>query len=228
MSSQVLHPAHLADLQRSGLNAQTIRAAGVYSVSPGEIGKKLGGNDAGIMSMLAFPYPGSNGYERFRCFYEDGKTGPKYRQPKGAPNRLYLRPGVDLAGDDLLLLTEGEKKALSLQQAGFQVVGLGGIWGWCAGGEGYRNPGECRPIPDLDRVNWRRPVTSCLTPTAPLTAWCAWRPFVWPVSWPGGGPRCQSYSCPPVQTGRKSGLTTSSWPMARRSSWRCWHESLAL
>jgi hypothetical protein len=27
-------------------------------------GKKLGGNDAGVMSLLAFPYPGCDGFER--------------------------------------------------------------------------------------------------------------------------------------------------------------------
>ena len=37
-----LHPAHLADLQQSDLTDETIRAAGIYTVTPGEIGKKLG------------------------------------------------------------------------------------------------------------------------------------------------------------------------------------------
>ena len=148
---------HLADLQQSGLTDETIRAAKIYTVSPGEIGKKLGGNDGGIISMLAFPYPGGEPFERFKCWYEqEGKDGPKYRQKKDTPNRLYLPDTVDLAGDGHLALCEGEKKTLALNQTGIPAVGIGGVWNWCQKGEGYRKPKESRPIPDLDRVNWRR------------------------------------------------------------------------
>ena len=80
---------HLADLQQSGLTDETIRAAGLYTVPPDDIGKKLGGNDSGILSLLAFPYPGCEGHERFKCFYEEGKSGPKYdglvKSPKSPP-----------------------------------------------------------------------------------------------------------------------------------------------
>lgn len=159
MNSQTLHPAHLDDLQHSGLTGETIGVAGIYTVTPGEIGKKLGGNDCGISSLLALPYPGCEGHERFKCFYEAGKTGPKYRQKKDTPNRLYIPPVADLAADGPLVMAEGEKKALALWQAGFQVVGIGGVWNWCEKGEGYRKPKESRPIPELDLMNWKRPVT---------------------------------------------------------------------
>ena len=105
-----LHPDHLADLKCSGLTPDTIRAAGIYTVTPGGIGKKLGGNDYGISSLLAFPYPGCEGYERFKCWYEDGKSGPKYRQKKDSPNRLYLPSTVDLAGDSHLWWWKVRKK----------------------------------------------------------------------------------------------------------------------
>ncbi|MGD0826593.1 MAG: DUF3854 domain-containing protein [Desulfobaccales bacterium] len=154
-----LHPEHMADLKRSGLTDETIQAAGIYTVSPGEIGKKLGGGDSGIDSLLAFPYPGYDGYERFKCWYLEGKTGPKYRQGKDAPNRLYLLSTVDLQGESPLLVVEGEKKTLALNQAGIPAVGIGGVWNWCMKSEGgYRQPKETKPISDLDRVNWRRPV----------------------------------------------------------------------
>jgi putative DNA primase/helicase len=156
---KALHPDHLEDLERSGLTPDTIRAAGIYTVTPGEIGKKLGGNDSGISSLLAFPYSGCAGFERYKCFYQEGATGPKYRQKTGTPNHLYVPPTVDLAGDSHLLVVEGEKKCLALSQAGFQVVGIGGVWNWCEKGEGYKKPRGSRPIPDLDLVNWRRPVT---------------------------------------------------------------------
>jgi hypothetical protein len=37
------HPEHLADLRRSGHTDETIQDAGIYTVPPDEIGKKLGG-----------------------------------------------------------------------------------------------------------------------------------------------------------------------------------------
>jgi hypothetical protein len=152
---------HLADLQQSGLTGETIQAAEIYTVTPGEIGKKLGGNDGGIISMLAFPYPGCDGFERYKVWREE-KADPnasKYLQKKDTPNRLYLPPTVDLGGDGHLAICEGEKKTLALIQAGILAVGIGGVWNWCQKGEGYKKPKESRPIPDLDRVNWRRPVT---------------------------------------------------------------------
>ena len=156
-----LHPAHLADLKKSGLTPETIRAAGVYTVPPAEIGKKLGGLGNGVVSALAFPYPGCDGFERYKVWRGENADpkAAKYLQRTGTPNRLYLPPAVDLAGDSPLIVVEGEKKCLALWQAGFQVVGLGGVWNWCVKGEGYKKPQESQPIPDLDRVNWRRPVT---------------------------------------------------------------------
>ena len=89
---QALHPEHLEDLERSGLTPDTIRAAGIYTLTPGDIGKRLGVNDSGISSLLAFPYPGCDGFERYKCFYQKGESGPKYRQKTGTPNHLYFPP----------------------------------------------------------------------------------------------------------------------------------------
>jgi hypothetical protein len=155
-----LHPDHLADLKKSGFTEKTIKAAGIYTVPPDEIGKKLGGQGNGVVSALAFPYPGCDGFERFKTWREEGKPGPKYVQKARTPNRLYILPETDLIGDGPLILVEGEKKTLAMCQAGFQVVGLGGVWNWLEKGEGYnRKHKKTKPIPDLDRVNWRRPVT---------------------------------------------------------------------
>jgi hypothetical protein len=172
-----LHADHLADLRKSGLTDETIRAAGIYTVTPGDIGKKLGGLGNNVVSALAFPYPGFDCYERFKVWREDGKTGPKYLQKTGTPNHLYLLPTVDLQGDSPLLLVEGEKKALALMQAGYQVVGLSGIWNWCEKGQGYKRAKESRPIPDFGLVNWKRPVTILFdsdaadNPNVRLAAW---------------------------------------------------------
>jgi len=156
-----LHPLHLADLRESGLTDKTIKAAGVYTVPPDEVGKRLGGLANGVVSALAFPYLGCDGYERYKVWREEtaDPKAPKYLQKTGTPNRLYLPSTVDLKDDSDLLLVEGEKKSLALWQSGFEVVGLGGIWNWCERSQGYKRPKLTRPIADLDRVNWRRTVT---------------------------------------------------------------------
>jgi hypothetical protein len=148
-------PAHLADLRRSGLTDATIEAAGIYTVTPDEIGKKLGGLGNNVVSALAFPYPGFEGYERYKVWREDGQTGPKYLQKAGTPNHLYFLPGVDLQDDSDLMVGEGEKKCLALWQADFQAVGIGGVWNWLTKGDNDNS----HPIPDFDLVNWHRPVT---------------------------------------------------------------------
>lgn len=149
------HPQHLSDLRKSGLHDGTIDAAGIYTVPPGEIGKKLGGLGSNVVSAMAFPYPGFDGYERFKVWREVDKPGPKYLQKTGTPNHLYLPPEVDLNSDSHLLIVEGEKKALALLQAGYQVVGISGVFSWLTKVEG----GDSRPISDFDFLNWNRPVT---------------------------------------------------------------------
>jgi len=171
-----LHPEYLEDLRRSGLTDETIQAAGIYTVPPDEIGKKLGGMGNGVVSALAFPYPGHDGFERYKVWWGEGRQekAPKYLQRGGTPNHLYCPPGVDLASDSQLLITEGEKKVLSLWQAGFQVVGVGGVWNFLEKGDGE----ESRPIPDLDLVNWRRPVKVLFDSDGhanPMVRLAAWR-----------------------------------------------------
>jgi hypothetical protein len=153
---KIFQPVHLADLQESGLTNETIQAAGIYTVPTDEIAKKLGSLAEGVVSALAFPYPGCGVFERFKVWRAEGDAGPKYLQKAGTPNHLYFPPEVELRGDSPLLIVEGEKKALALWQAGFQVLGIGGVWNWCGHREAERQPGK--PIPDLDKVNWRRPI----------------------------------------------------------------------
>jgi hypothetical protein len=154
--AKILQSVHLADLQESGLTDETIQAAGIYTVPTDEIAKKLGGLAEGVESALAFPYPNCDGFERFKVWRAEGSPGPKYLQKTGTPNHLYFPSEVELRGDSPLLIVEGEKKALALWQEGFQVLGIGGVWNWCGHREGERQPGK--PIPDLDKVNWWRPV----------------------------------------------------------------------
>jgi len=206
VNSQALHPAHLADLERSGLTPDTILAAGVYSVSPDEIGKKLGGHDSGISSLLAFPYSGCDGFERYKCFYQEGATGPKYSQKAGTPNRLYLPLTVDLEGDGHLTICEGEKKALALNQAGIPAVGIGGVWNWCEKAEGgYRKPKESKPIQDLDLVNWRRSVTIIFDSDAHANPMVRLAAFRLARELSRRGAAVSIFFIPPSPTGEKQG-----------------------
>lgn len=73
-----LHPEHLADLKKSGLNTETINAMGVYSARPSDIPKLLGFNPAWVTSALVIPYPGAEGFSRLKVFppgkNEEGNT----------------------------------------------------------------------------------------------------------------------------------------------------------
>ena len=86
------------------------------------------------------------------------RPGPNTCKKPGPPIIFNLPPKVDLTEGNHLLVVEGEKKTLALWQAGFQIVGIGGVWNWRTKGGGEQT-GESRPIPDLDRINWERSVT---------------------------------------------------------------------
>ena len=131
-----LAPNHRQDLEKSGLSEETIEKAGIKSVPPGSISKALGYNNINIESAYLIPYPGTDGHARLRLFYQDGKTGNKYSQKKGSPNRLYFPdPSNPFRGDPAipLYIVEGEKKALKGAQEGLPCIGLPGLWNWSNG-----------------------------------------------------------------------------------------------
>ncbi len=159
-----LHPDHLADLQKSGLTSDTIEKARLYTVQPEDRGSVLRAcnfqfMDKEIASILAFPYLNKEGVQfhvRYKVFIHkeskglmsDGKKIPKYLAPKGSTNRLYIPPGVFglLQNENTpLYITEGEKKALALTQAGFSCIGISGLWAW-------KVEGVEKLIPDFDMV----------------------------------------------------------------------------
>jgi hypothetical protein len=158
--SPSFHPVHRADLEASGLDLEYVRQAGVFTLPPGDVGKILGACGWGwaapqVDSVLVFLYPETD-YWRCKPFpapkNQKGQA-VKYLQAKGSVNRLYFPPGVNLQTDTPIWLTEGEKKSLKLTQEGFPCIGLGGVWGWRMGGNGYRQ-GQGRVISCFDRVNW--------------------------------------------------------------------------
>ena len=149
MNPTDFHPDHLSDLRKSGLSDETINMMRVYSTRPADIPKLLGWNPEKAVSALAFPYPGSGGFIRFKVFppYADAKgTKVKYLQPKGSGAHLYVLPVVRsaLKNPSLpLYFAEGEKKAAKAVQEGFPCVGIGGLWNWQEKGE---------PIEELDAI----------------------------------------------------------------------------
>lgn len=153
-------PEHREYLQSRGVSLEFAKQAGAFSLPPDEISKIMtfcGWSDWGaVNSILVFPYRSSNGDEippRFRLFppikTKNGKSA-KFLQVKGAGNHLYLPPGVDLKGDGLLHITEGEVKALAATEKGFPTIGLGGVWSFRKKGEN----GESKAISDLDLFKW--------------------------------------------------------------------------
>jgi hypothetical protein len=139
------HPDHLTDLRRSGLSDETIQTAGINTIPPKDISKRLGYNPQGLTSMYEIPY--GEGFFRYRCFYEEGKTGPKYLQKKDSGNRLYIPPfAASILADTTkpIYFTEGEKKALKACQEGLACIGLSGLWNWKDKGKGL--------ISDFDKI----------------------------------------------------------------------------
>lgn len=145
-----LHPDHLADLKKSGLSDETILLAKVYSVPPHDITKKLGANYPDVKSVLAFPYPGCDGFERYKPFPSlDGK--PKYLQKKDTGSHLYIPEKVRPILPDTsvpIYIAEGEKKALKACQEGMDCIAIGGLWNWSDGSENKNL------IPDFNLISF--------------------------------------------------------------------------
>lgn len=139
-----MHPLHQADLTKSGLSDQTVREAGLFSVPPRDM--KLPPFMSSVTSMLAFPYPLSNGFERYKLFPAVGKM--KYFQRSSTGTHLYFTPGFPEEKD--LYVTEGEKKALRMYQAGYQTIGIGGVWSFACPEWRFVKAKEVIYVPDSD------------------------------------------------------------------------------
>ncbi len=154
----ILHPEAWADLQASGLTAETVDRCKLVSVSAGDLNKC---HIPGVIHALAFPYHGHDGlatdFERWKLFYDgDRNDRPKYWQPKDSDPRLYLPPLCDwqvLASDPThrLLISEGEKKSLAASQLGWPCIGVGGVWNWRA----KLDNGKRLILPALDQFIWK-------------------------------------------------------------------------
>lgn len=149
---------HLAELRASGLNDETIERAGIYTeTSQSKQAILLGWKDvpARMGPAIVFPFrraDGTNGYARLKPDHPRKLAGKtvKYESPRGAPNEVYIPPRTFEALDHPqadLLITEGEKKALCVDQCGFPCLGLIGVYGW-------KESKHERLIPPLARIAW--------------------------------------------------------------------------
>jgi Domain of unknown function (DUF3854) len=143
-STRLDHPAHLADLRRSGLSDETIRLQKITDVPPSMIEGLLGFPTPQVISAYVLPFADPVGrfmdHIRIKVFptYRNrrGQT-VKYLQTRDSGAHLYF-PLVTLDrvlhGDEPLWLVEGEKKSLAAAQLGLPAVGFCGIQGWHVAG----------------------------------------------------------------------------------------------
>jgi hypothetical protein len=146
------HPDHIADLQKSGLSAATVRELNIHSVPKEHIARHFGYENPAIQSLLCFPYPGVEGFCRDKVFPPlkdiEGHT-QRYTQRPSSGVHLYIPPLARASLPDpsvSFYITEGEKKAAKACQEGLPTIALGGLWNWVKDGH---------PIAELDLVVWR-------------------------------------------------------------------------
>jgi hypothetical protein len=137
------HPAHLADLRRSGLTDETIRLQKISDVPPHMIDQLLDFQASKVTSAYLIPFPDPRGgwldHIRMKVFpsiaTENGTC--KYLQPRRSGVRLFFPLAtIDtvLHSTEPLWIIEGEKKSLAVAQLGLPVIGICGIHGWHTGG----------------------------------------------------------------------------------------------
>jgi hypothetical protein len=141
---------HRKKLNECGLTVETWTRAQLHSGSRQECREILGWGTDG--AGLVLPY--DEHYARIRLD-KPFPNGARYLSPKGHGNKVYfpaiLEPGVLGTPAIPLHVTEGELKALKATQEGIPCVALPGVWSWK-----QKLHGQSVPVPDLDRVVWRR------------------------------------------------------------------------
>jgi hypothetical protein len=149
----------LANLRTSGLTDATIRAAGIYTESdPAALARLLGYERVPPFhgGGMVFPHFDAEGNRNDHATVKphqprirDGKP-VKYEAPLDAPPHGYLGPASRArlkAGAREVVIVEGIKKALALEQLGYTVISLSGVWNW-------KVKGQEKLQPDLEGIVW--------------------------------------------------------------------------
>src|SRR4030095_5655533 len=116
-----------------------------YSVPPAQI-DRLSPSLKACESLLAFPYPGVEGFVRYRLFPPLDKM--KYWQPADSGLHPYILPAVRsiLSNPNIeIAITEGEKKAACLTQHDTPTIAIGGVWNWLV-------KDTCELLPEFDQI----------------------------------------------------------------------------
>lgn len=142
-----LAPGHLAQLLASGLSEETIKLADLYTehhrTRLAELVQRRSWGSGGTGLVIPFYLPGESAPYAYRV----RPTAPRVVSSRGGKERvvkydqasaygtlIYFPPRVRASGAygelTLLTWTEGEKKALALDQLGYPCVGLTGVWNW--------------------------------------------------------------------------------------------------
>jgi len=146
-----LSEAHRVHLASSGLTAATVESARIYSATTrNELIALLGRTNVPRGGAIVFPFyePGAPTPYGYRVrpdaprTIKPAKPGGrarviKYDQPSGdaVGVMVYYAPAALARGSyadatSVVYFTEGEKKALVLDQCGYTCVGLTGVWNW--------------------------------------------------------------------------------------------------
>jgi hypothetical protein len=172
----ILSGEHLAELRGSGLSDETIQLAGLRTEQdPVAVKREMRWPRLRFDAVpaLVIPYFDVRGkrlisFIRIKPragfkFKADDEKGPKYLSPTGGGQRVYLPPFPSLHATIAdrfarLLITEGEKKTLCANQAGFACVGLGGVWNWAQKRDVDPTTGrKCGPrvlLPEFAAIRW--------------------------------------------------------------------------
>ena len=127
----------LADLRRSGLSDETILSMGCATVDAETIRSRTGVKKVDVLGYT-IPYPGIDDqtgrpYIRYRLRHPIEKM--RYASGVGDDAQLYIPPALaSLPAADLLVVTEGEKKAAKAVQEGIHCVAVQGVWSWADSG----------------------------------------------------------------------------------------------
>ncbi len=137
-------------VERPGISASYLETAGIRKVSATEAHNLVGFDKAGFVipyrtiggEPLSF-----DGKAFYRLRVSNPSNGPKYLSPAGGGCQQYNPPRLRalLIPGCVLGVVEGELKAMSLVEAGFPCVGIGGISCACP----KNDAGEPELLPDL-------------------------------------------------------------------------------
>jgi hypothetical protein len=156
-----LRTVSLAELRASTLEDATIRAARIYTESdPAKLARLLNYDDTpsfchgGAMVFRHFDAEGNPNchvtVKPHQPQTDDKGKVRKYESPCGKPPQAYVGPASRQrmkAGAAEIVFVEGIKKALALEQLGYTVISLSGVYNW-------KVKGKEKLQPDLEGMTW--------------------------------------------------------------------------